>query len=42
MAPTAQAVAEALRAEGADVVGVVTVIDREEGAGGALAAPASR
>jgi orotate phosphoribosyltransferase len=35
MAPTAQAVAEALRA---DVVGVVTVIDREEGAGDAFAA----
>jgi orotate phosphoribosyltransferase len=30
--------AEALRAEGADVVGVVTVIDREEGAGDAFAA----
>ena len=30
--------AEALRAEGAEVVGVVTVIDREEGAGEAFAA----
>jgi orotate phosphoribosyltransferase len=30
--------AEALRAEGAEVVGVVTVIDREEGAGDAFAA----
>ena len=30
--------AEAVRAEGAEVVGVVTVIDREEGAGEAFAA----
>ena len=30
--------AEAVRSEGAEVVGVVTVIDREEGAGEAFAA----
>jgi orotate phosphoribosyltransferase len=30
--------AEAVRAEGAEVVGVVTVIDRQEGAGEAFAA----
>jgi orotate phosphoribosyltransferase len=30
--------AEAVRAEGADVVGVVTVVDRQEGAGEAFAA----
>ncbi len=30
--------AEAVRAEGADVVGVVTVIDRQEGAAEAFAA----
>jgi orotate phosphoribosyltransferase len=32
--------AETLRAEGAEVVGVVTVLDREEGAGEAFAAAA--